>query len=607
MSAPSVRFSLRGSAWVLGALCTLIGCTDPLELNQVSGSALEVMSPQAGAGELKELLLEGRLSLRVTPLDQRLTPLVLTGLSSLPSQLTVELKRALKVSGTVNLAPDPGSDSLPVEAEVWALSDGLEGLLPTIRDEDPFSRELFLFSLSSRVAALATQPLGALEWSRSAYRFEMIPAEYPPFSVSARPSERLTLDLPPLSSLHVSTGTILIDPYTLQPLVGATVVVSQGARRVSEVVKTNGEGRYQLSWWSEALSADPLTFTVRPPPDSRLPVGRFSVDPALESELLSPGEREALRPITLPRLGRLSRILIGVEGDNESIWHGHLTQLWPEERLTGDPVDPAEVDRRGATEPELRVTGLWESQTLLTPQEVGELWVYPREGVLTLRPPVEHPARTTRIELSEIGGDVSSAPLLKQRVTGQVTGDQGEPLEEVEVYVQQRAWPWVDTPHLPLGERWSFSSAEGGLDLALDPGQYALRLTAPPERQLAPRVILTEALELGDVTLDPQLVTLSKGERVTLSVFTPEGLPAAGEVELLCELEPPAQPQQAASILSDAFWGALRSLKRQQPVAVRHLSLARGSLDREGRWSTLLSPQSCPALLELEGADAEVP
>jgi len=604
MNARSVRFKQvrfkQGRLLALSALCVLLGCDADVSSTPGEGQVEQVSDPEPSAVTL--ITLEGRVSLLISPLDKRLSPVALTGLSALPSELMIELRRALKVSGTVNLASDPGAESLPIEAKVWAVDEVSGALSPVVVDEDPFSEELFLFSLSARSATLSTEVLGDLTWGRSAYRFELRPASHPPFTVTAPPRERLTLNLPPLSELHLHSGRLLIDPYSLHPLSGATVVVTQGGRRVSQVVKSESDGRYELAWWSDRLDDTPLTVTVSPSAESGLPVARFRLDPERDPSLLSPGETEALSPVALPRLNPLTHSLVGVEGDDQSVWHGHLTQLWAEEPLSGDPVDPAEVSRVAPGEPQLRAMGLWESQTTLSPEEVGELWVYPREGVLTLRPPIDHPARTTRIELTEIGGDLSSAPLLKQRVLGQVTSEAGAPLEGVELYALQRAWPWVDTPHLPLGERWSFTSVEGGVDLALDPGQYALRLRASTDRGLAPRVVLTEALELGDVTLDPSLMRMSEGSPILIRVLTPEGTPAEAKVELFCELDPPLEPPQPTSTLSEAFWGALRALKRQAPVPPRRVSLTSGLLDQDGAWLTRLSARSCPSVASPEGA-----
>jgi len=166
----------------------------------------------------------------------------------------------------------------------------------------------------------------------------------------------------------------------------------------------------------------------------RLPIARFRLDPSARPELLAPGTTEALAPVFLPQLGASEQILVGVDSLDQALWQVHLTQLWGSEALDGDPSSPERLDDRDPTVARLRAAGLWKSRAIISASELGELWVYPREGVLTLQPPVDHPARTTRIELTAIEGGISSGPILKQRLTGQVTGPGGEALSNVELY-----------------------------------------------------------------------------------------------------------------------------------------------------------------------------
>lgn len=602
MSALFVRFrkvQIR-RFWTLSSQTLLLGlaltaCDQASKIEELDAEGERVESIDSFlSNQIQVISLQGKLSIRVTPVNPLFAPCVLPELSALPNHLTIELQPIIKTSGTVNLALDPASDALPVAAEVWATHEEGKGLLPIVADEDPFSKELFLLSLGNREAKLSETTLGSLTWIKSRYRFDMMPSEYPPFHRSVRVNERLALNLPPLNTLHLQRGRILIDPYTLQPLSGATLIVTQDFQRISLPVQSDGEGRFELAWWTGNLSFNPIVITIIPAIESGLPIGRYQLDPQTETAFNRPGTFEDLAPVSLPQLDPRTRIQIGIEGDDEALWHAHLTQLWPQSVIKGDPIDPQSASRRDPLEVNLRVAGLWESQSILSSQELGEIWLYPKEAVLTLRPPVEHPSRTTRIELSEIGGDLSIAPVLKQKVLGQVTKQSGEALEGIELYALQRAWPWQDVPHLPLGERWSFTLDGGKIDVALDPGQYALRLR-DPVGELAPKVILSDVLELGDVTLDSALVTLDSGSVFRIRIITPDGTFTQAQVELFCELDPPSPSLVEDSALSESYWTAFHSLQRAQPKAPSRIRLAQGLLDEHGIWSTLLSPQSCPS------------
>jgi len=584
--SPLLSASLIWGLWGCGELSE--GSTAGEAERAGAESSLERSEP------LSELSFAGELSLRVTPRDPQLAPVTLYKLSALPSELHMTLPYAIRATGTVNVAPDPASEPSPVEAKILALAADERGLLPASTDEDPFSRELFLLSLSPSRASLDPDRLGELLWSRRSYRFELSPQAYPPAHVTQLPRERLSLNLPPLSALHRYRGRLVIDPYSQRPLAGAELVVTRDGRRLSELSQSGLDGSFELTWWGDLEPGASLDVTVSPRAGSRLPIARFSLDPSARPELLAPGTTEALAPVSLPQLGASEQILVGVDSLDQALWQVHLTQLWGAEALDGDPSSPERLDDRDPTVARQRAAGLWESRAIISASELGELWVYPREGVLTLQPPVDHPARTTRIELTAIEGDISSAPVLKQRLTGQVTGPGGEALSNVELYALQRSWPWRDTPHLPLGERWALSEAGGALELALDPGSYALRMRAPSAQGLAPRVIMTRALELGDVTLDAQALSLERGERFTLIALDESGAPVEASVELFCELPEPPQLPQAATTLSEAYQEASQTLARRAAAPAPRVLLSWGELNAEGRWSAQLSERSCP-------------
>ena len=582
------------------------------------------------------ITLNGRLSLLIEPLDPHLAPLTLYQLKRLPSPFRVSLKPQLNSTGVVSVAADPVSELSPVEAQVFARelpqlvegsAGGTEsltissdegepagepagepeeelsatsqqrsvGLLGSIADLDPFSADLFLLSWPAERASAPEPSTWAegLVWSPASYELWLSPRGLPPFSLIMSAQERLRPQLPHLNTLHTHTLRLFIDPLSQRPLSGGVALVTQAHQQLSAPTELNAEGELTLSWWTEGLSDAPLTFTIYPSASLKLPTLRFSVERSEAPELFLPGQSERLDPVVAPQLSQGGVWRVTLDGDDMSLWVAHLSQRWPQRPLERDPLQPASTDLTPLTQPRLRAAGLWESQALLTPGEVTELWRYEREALLTFQPPVDHPARTTRIELQSLEGDLRVAPVLKQRLLGQVQTREGAPLSDVSLYAQQRSWPWPDTPNLRLGERWGELSERGTLDLPLDPGQHAIRLT-PREGDYAPKVILGEVREVGDVTLEAERLTLSEGEPLIFEVLDQEGRPLQARVSLFCELPPPPTPTLSASALSDEFQAALSDLQLTPAPSPSRLLLSRGALNERGRWQTRLDSSSCP-------------
>jgi hypothetical protein len=607
MSPAFLSLSLLVSSLSLTSLtslvgCCLVGCEEEPGDPEPTSSSEESNTP----GEpLLWLDLNGRVSIKITPQEgRREGPLTLYNLSRLPNSLQLSLPKALNTSGVVTVADDPASTPSAINADAWVTelrSTGEPlGLLGVLDDLDPLSPDLFLFSLPPRrsISPLFEEEGEArVMWQPSRYLLWLAPQGLPPYNASVEASERLTLNLPTRLDLHTHRLKVLTTPYSSSPLTLGRVVVTQEGRQVSALQSLNASGEVTLSWWTSALSRAPLTFTLLPgPPLSQL-TARFKVSYDQAPELFEPGETTRPDPLSLPSLRRLQQLSVALDGDDEELWVSHLTQRWGSQILSGDPLDPALSSRLAEEQPRLRVAAQWEAQAFLSARDVAEVSVFEREALLTLQPPVSHPARTVRIELSSVEGDLSVSPVLKQRLLGQVSGPSGQVLEGVSLYALQRAWPWPDTPHLRLGERWSMTSSSGALDLALDPGQYALRLSPPPALGLAPRVLLAESREVGDVSLDRSSLSLSEGMVMRVQATDELGEPLQGRVSVWCELPEPTELNALATTLSPSFEQAHLEVRDDLSLSPPpRLLLISALLNERGEAEVRVSAESCPAL-----------
>lgn len=372
---------------------------------------------------------------------------------------TIRVPSPIKTSGSVRT-----EDGENVEADIIAIAGREADSI--IRVESTSSRQ---GNVSTFQMTLPTQLQTMSGTSRPIFfDLTILPRStqsIPPYTITAVQSTSLAppyfIDLPSTSELHRIQGRMLFDLVDRLPVAGLHAMVTDAeGRRISTVVQTEADGRFELVYWARDTSLV-----------ASLVVQSTSMHlPRIEIPLsLTPNESiHILEPHAL----NLGKQFID--------WTGSI--IGSEGLAAASIVAVSQLDSG-------RVSA---SVTASDADGAFQMRLIPAQYLFQITPPIDSPFGILRTHVDVLQGtpDVFRPPL-KTSFTGSLKDIDGRTIPNANITARLLTANFGDStlidPKLKIGERVTRSSSDsnGTFELRLEPGDYAFTITPPVSTGLA--------------------------------------------------------------------------------------------------------------------------